>query len=71
MHAANPYGEPIQYDYFQMQFPKWLRRIMNLLNSHQVHLPGVPGFWLVHMHEIGHNEVAYYRFDPPPKHKLS
>jgi len=65
MHAANPYGAPIKYDYFEKQFRTWLQRTMNLLNSHQVHLPGVPGFWLVHMQEHGHNEVAYYRFAPP------
>jgi hypothetical protein len=67
MHAANPYGAPIQYDYFQKQFPTWRQRTMNLLNNHQVHLPGVPGFWLLHMQERGHNEVAYYRFAPPDK----
>ena len=65
MHAANPYGAPIPYDYFQNHFPKWLQRTMNLLNSHQVHLQGVPVFWLIHMQEHGHNEVAYYRFAPP------
>lgn len=67
MHAANPYGAPIQYDYFQNQFRNWLLRTMNLLNTHQVHLPGDPGFWLVHMQEHGHNDVAFYRFSPPPK----
>jgi len=71
MHAANPYGSPIKYDYFQKHFPDWLQRTMNLLNSHQVHLPADPGFWLLHMHEPQRkeHEIAYYRFEPlgPPR----
>jgi len=67
MHAANPYGSPIQYDYFQKHFPTWLQRTMNLLNSHRVHLPRDPGFWLFHMHEPARKDghgIGYYRFDP-------
>ena len=65
MHASNPFGTPIDYQFYQNQFPVWLIRIMNLLNNHQVHLVGEPGFWLFHMQEEGKgNEVSWYRFEP-------
>ena len=65
MHGANPYGRPIDYAYYQRSFNTWKTKIVNLLNNHQVRLPGDPGFYLFHMKEDGHEEVRWYRFDPP------
>jgi hypothetical protein len=65
MHAANPFGNAIEYEYFQQRFPDWLTRTMNLLNNHQVHMLGDLGFYLVHMKEPGHEDVRWYRFEPP------
>jgi hypothetical protein len=65
MHAANPFGKPIDYECYEKRFPTWITRIMNLLSNHQVHLAGEIGFWLFHMHEEGKgNEVSWYRFEP-------
>jgi hypothetical protein len=64
MHAANPFGEPIDYGFYLTNFPIWRTKIMNLLNIHHVHLLGDSGFYLFHMKEEGHNEVRYYRFEP-------
>lgn len=66
MHAANPFASPIDYPFFQASFPVWLTRLMNLLNNHQIQLIGDPGFYLVHMKEVGDDEVHWYRFQPPP-----
>lgn len=64
MHAANPFAKPIDYPFFQKIFTEWLTKIVNLLNCHQVHLPGDSGFWLLHMEEEGKgNEVSWYRFE--------
>jgi hypothetical protein len=65
MHAANPFGNPIDYSYFQQNFPVWMTKIINLLNNHEVRLPGDPGFYLFHLKEEGHEEVRWYRFEPP------
>jgi hypothetical protein len=64
MHAANPFGQPIDYVFYLTNFPIWRTKIMNLLNIHRVHLLGDSGFYYFHMKEEGHNEVRYYRFEP-------
>src|SRR5271155_3857663 len=46
MHAENPFGQPIDYKYFEKNYPKWNTKIINLLNMHKVHLLGDTGFWL-------------------------
>ena len=69
MHAENPFGKPIDYVYYQQNFPIWRTKIINLLNNHQVHLLGDRGFYLVHMKEAGHEEVSWYRFEPAEDHR--
>jgi len=64
MHAANPFSNGIDYSFYQRRFPIWLTRMMNLLNNHQVHLPGDPGFYLIHMKEDNDDHVHWYRFQP-------
>ena len=49
MHASNPYGEGIDYGFFESTFPVWRSKIVNLLNVHQIRLPGDTGFYLVQM----------------------
>ena len=66
LHGANPFGQPIDYSFFQLNFPGWMAKTINLLNNHQVHLLGDAGFYLFHMKEEGHEEVRWYRFQPPP-----
>jgi hypothetical protein len=64
MHAANPFTKPIDYEAYKRDFHSWMTKIVNLLSSHQIHLLGDTGFWLVHMHEEGKgNEVSWYRFE--------
>ncbi|MGC1416991.1 MAG: hypothetical protein WA817_17015 [Candidatus Acidiferrum sp.] len=66
MHAGNPFGQPIDYAFYQQSFPLWLGKTVNLLNNHQVHLLGDLGFYLFHMKEQGHEEIRWYRFQPKP-----
>jgi len=65
MHAANPYGQEIDYATYQRQIPTWRSKIMYLLNTHQVQLVNEPGFYLIHMKEDRDDRVHYYRFAPP------
>jgi len=64
MHGANPFGKPIDYPFYQKNYPVWSAKIINLLNIHKVHLVDIRAFWLFHMQEDGKgNEVSWYRFD--------
>ena len=62
MHAANPFGKPIDYAFFRVNFPVWRTKYVNLLNNHQVHLVGDSGFYQFHMRHDGSEEVFWYRF---------
>jgi hypothetical protein len=62
MHAANPYGRGIDYAFFNRCFPEWRAKTINLLNCHQLHVPGDTGFYLVHMQEEGKDGVTWYKF---------
>jgi hypothetical protein len=66
MHARNPYAQPIDYPWYQQQLTSWQTKILNLLNSHTVHLANYPGFYLIHMEETGDKEVHWYEFTPGP-----
>ncbi len=65
MHASNPYGAAIDYNFYNKSLPIWQTRIVNLLSTHQMRLVGDPGFYLVHMKERGDNKVHAYKFAPP------
>jgi len=65
MHSQNPFGKTTDYQAYVKKFRAWLPRMMNLLNNHEVRFVGDPGMWVIHMREHGHDEVAWYRFDPP------
>lgn len=64
MHAANPFANEIDYLFFEQQFPLWLKKTINLLSAHQMHLVGDSGFYLFNMKEEGHNNIGWYRFAP-------
>ncbi len=66
MHSRNPYGQPLDYARYQRQLLLWQGRIMNLLNSHQIHLVNTPEFYLIHMKEDQDDEVHFYHFSPAP-----
>jgi len=66
MHAENPYGSRINYDYYLERLPAWRTQIVNLLNNHQIRLVNQKGFWLIHMKEERDDKVHYYKFGPPP-----
>lgn len=63
LHASNPYGSKTGYHYFEKSFTDWLKKLIRLLNSHEIHLVGQTSFWLFHMKENGDNNVHYYEFE--------
>jgi hypothetical protein len=65
MHAENPYGSRIDYEYYRAKLPEWRGQVVNLLNNHQIRLVGEKGFYLVHMKEDRDDKVHYYKFEPP------
>jgi hypothetical protein len=64
MHSANPFGVLIDYEYFAANFQTWYTRIINLLNNHEIRLVNDTGMFIVHMCEVGHDEVRAYRSEP-------
>jgi len=63
MHANNPFGRKIGYDFYKKSIPVWRDKIINLLNNHQIRLLNDPGFYLIHMKENRDNKVHFYKFE--------
>lgn len=64
MHASNPMGRKIGYEYYKKSFPEWRQKIINLLNNHQIRLLGHRGFYLIHIKENRDDKVHFYEFTP-------
>ncbi len=62
MHAHNPFSAPIDYVKYQVDLPKWIGKIMVLLNSHTIQLIDSNDVFLIHMKEAGDDEIHYYVF---------
>lgn len=63
LHAQNPFGKDVDYDYYEKMIPKWIERIRKLLNCHQIKLLNGNRFYLVHMKEERDNQVHMYTFE--------
>lgn len=63
MHASNPMGRKIGYEYYKKSIPIWRQKIINLLNNHQIRLLGHDGFYLIHMKEDRDDKVHFYEFE--------
>lgn len=59
MHADNPLGSKRSLDYYQSEIPKWIEKIMNLLNRHIMILKGDDNRYVVHMQESDGRVKAY------------
>jgi len=62
LHASNPYGKKRDYPAYERIVPKWMDRIMKLLNCHQIRLLDGDRFYLVHMKEAADDHVHMYTF---------
>lgn len=62
MHADNPFGSKVDFDYYEKQITKWLDEIIGLLNSHIIKLKGDDNFYLIHMKEERDDSVHGYNF---------
>lgn len=63
LHASNPLGRKIGYEYYKKSIPEWKQKIINLLNNHQMRLPNHNGFYLIHMKEDRDGLVHFYEFE--------
>lgn len=63
MHASNPFGSKYDYEFYNKQITEWLDLIIELLNSHLIHIKGIDGFYLIHMQEDGKEGVHGYYFE--------
>ena len=63
LHAQNPFGKDVDYDYYEKMIPKWMERIGKLLSCHQIKLLNGNRFYLVHMKEEKDDQVHMYTFE--------
>ena len=63
LHAQNPFGKEVDYDYYEKMIPEWMERIRKLLNCHQIKLLNGNRFYLVHMKEERDDRVHMYTFE--------
>jgi hypothetical protein len=63
LHERNPYAGPSELEWFLKNAESWRDKIMGLLNTHVIHLVGMPGFYLIHMQEAD-GQVHHYTFMP-------
>jgi len=63
LHARNPYKKPLDLPGLETGAQQWREKVVNLLNTHAIHLVGNPGFYLVHMSE-NDGKVHMYTFAP-------
>jgi len=61
LHADNPFGSKIDYDYYQTTMPIWRNEIVNLLNAHTIKLSGDRNLYLFQMGS-GENNPSYNAF---------
>lgn len=63
MHASNPLGRKLSYEYYKKKIPEWRQKIVNLLNNHQIRLVNDTGFYRIHMKEDRDDKVHFYKFE--------
>jgi hypothetical protein len=62
MHADNPFGSKVDFDFYERQIADWLANIMGLLNTHMIKLKGHEDFFLIQMHVQEDDLVHGYFF---------
>ena len=63
LHAKNPLGPPMDYDYWLKAIPQWMNLIIKLLNSHKIKLLDNPSMFLIHMNDESDGNVKGYVFE--------
>lgn len=63
-HADNPYGSKTNFDYYEKKISEWLKKIMKLLNNHEIRLANDENMYLIHMMEKRDGKVHGYTFTP-------
>lgn len=68
LHARNPYAKELDYASYERAIPKWMERIIKLLNCHKIEMFGdTQRFYLVHMKEDQDDLVHMYTFQEVAK----
>ena len=63
LHAQNPYGKGVNYEYYKKKIPIWINKIVKSLNTHQIKLLNDDRLYIVHMKEERDNKVHLYEFE--------
>jgi hypothetical protein len=64
MHAENPFGGKIDYQFYEKSIPVWMEEVRILLNSHKIQLINDKNMYIIHMKEDNDDKVHGYTFAP-------
>lgn len=62
LHTPNPYRSKVDFEYYEINLPTWDRKIIELLNVHEVNLTNLDEIWVFHMKKNGDKDVHYYQY---------
>lgn len=57
LHAVNPYRKKLDFQKYNNAIPEFLRKIIRLLNCHNIHLVGDDGFYNIYMNDESDGRV--------------
>lgn len=63
LHAGNPFGSKVSLEFYKKSIPIWHNKIINLLNSHEVHFVGDKNLYLFQMGSYNENP-SLQAFEP-------
>ncbi|MBU3020666.1 hypothetical protein [Aestuariibacter sp. A3R04] len=63
LHARNPFGSKVSLEFYKKNIPIWRQKIINLLNSHEVHFVGDKNLYLFQMGAIN-EPPSFTCFEP-------
>lgn len=63
MHADNPYGSKVDYEFYSTSIKNWRNKIINLLNTYTIKLVGDENLYLYQM-GAANSTPSYHAFSP-------
>ncbi len=67
LHADNPYGAKVDYEYYRKELKNWGERIIYLLKLHMIKLYKGDGFYLVYVYNTSDDNIHATHYPDPPK----
>lgn len=63
LHATNPYKSEKNMQELALKLANWIKLIVQLLNTHEIHFIDMSSMWVINMQEDGDDRVHFYEFE--------